>query len=632
MLNQDVARLMHEETIDGYGAIRTTPDGDITADSWQEFTITYTAPAPIAKGGSLRLTIPHCFSTPQTDAPALPGFVRATVTPAIDLSITIDVRYTCIFFENGHTGKFGKSIFVVFNEPVPQGATLTLRYGDRSTGAPGAKVPYFNCTIYLLAAIDPHGDRRAPYSGYSMLADQCGLRIVGKRASAVRLVLPSVINGDASTGTAQMVDALGNIDRGFAGTLQLISETPGVTVAQPLTFTPQDGGAKSFQVINPSRRDCVVEAVWDDGYGSSNPSVARDDGHGVYWGDYHVHTYASDGLGTAREALAHARDTGCFNFAATADHEILTKYDWAYAQTAVQDAYRPHAFATLLGFEVSVHELSQDYCLISANPDLNLDALLDFPTRHKTYHSPVVTLAEFYRMMDREDIIIVPHFHCGHGKIFDHTPPANLRLAEIYSCWGNHEYEGCPLPSYGNDHKLNTIHNLLAKGWRCGLVAGSDSHAGQGGPTTDWLRSRQRYRGGLTAIVAKELTRESLWEALLARRTYATTGARIYVDFRINGQHMGSELKIRKDEKLQVRLKVHGTVNDFLVELFENNRIVRTIDVITYPYPPALGRNGIVDTEFTLDGITDSRWYYVRVSQRDWHLAWSSPIWVDVEG
>lgn len=42
--------------------------------------------------------------------------------------------------------------------------------------------------------------------------------------------------------------------------------------------------------------------------------------------------------------------------------------------------------------------------------------------------------------------------------------------------------------------------------------------------------------------MAEERTRESLWEAINARRTYAVTGDKILCDFKINDSWMGSEI------------------------------------------------------------------------------------------
>ena len=48
-------------------------------------------------------------------------------------------------------------------------------------------------------------------------------------------------------------------------------------------------------------------------------------------------------------------------------------------------------------------------------------------------------------------------------------------------------------------------------------------------------------RSGGTAFLASELTRDALWDAIAARRYYATDGPRILLDVRADGHLMGSE-------------------------------------------------------------------------------------------
>ena len=58
----------------------------------------------------------------------------------------------------------------------------------------------------------------------------------------------------------------------------------------------------------------------------------------------------------------------------------------------------------------------------------------------------------------------------------------------------------------------------LRQGHKFGFVASTDHHAGFPGS----------YGDGMAAVLAEEKTRESIWEAIKARRTYAVTGDRIY--------------------------------------------------------------------------------------------------------
>jgi len=128
------------------------------------------------------------------------------------------------------------------------------------------------------------------------------------------------------------------------------------------------------------------------------------------------------------------------------------------------------------------------------------------------------------------------------------------------------------------------------------------------------------YRGGLAAVIAPEITREAVFDALYHRRCYATSGARTYLDFRLAGQRMGSEMKVRRGDSLPYEITTAGTDLIASVEFVRNDR---QGTVWTHDGRDFLRLHG----ELTIDA---SCWVYVRITQTDRHLAWSSPIWVDV--
>ena len=150
-----------------------------------------------------------------------------------------------------------------------------------------------------------------------------------------------------------------------------------------------------------------------------------------------------------------------------------------------------------------------------------------------------------------------------------------------------------------------------------GVTAGSDSHAGRPG-LSNWSRVTRTYNGGLTAVFAKEKTRESIWKALYERRCYATTGPRIYLEFSINGYPMGSELNANK-RKLDIYCI--GTYFVFQIEVIKNNRTIHRTE------------SNSPECRFSFDDIAEREedFYYIRIIQQDKEMAWSSPIWVRKE-
>jgi hypothetical protein len=170
--------------------------------------------------------------------------------------------------------------------------------------------------------------------------------------------------------------------------------------------------------------------------------------------------------------------------------------------------------------------------------------------------------------------------------------------------------------------------HALQRGLRVGFHGSSDGHVqtpgqprrpGMGGRNADFKRRDTGYASGaLTAVLAPELTRQALWDAFRARRTYATTGARILLDFRLNEQLMGAALKA--DGPPRLRVSVVGAAPLERVEVIRDDRLV------------LIRRGGGEQESFDFVDADCSRGahhYYVRVSQIDGEFAWSSPIWFE---
>ena len=97
----------------------------------------------------------------------------------------------------------------------------------------------------------------------------------------------------------------------------------------------------------------------------------------------------------------------------------------------------------------------------------------------------------------------------------------------------------------------------LEQGYHVGLMCGSDDHTGHPGNNP----ARKSQRGGLAAVFAQDRTRESIFDALVARRVYGTTLARIFLDVRVAGAPMGTETEVARPDppSLEVSGVVSGT-------------------------------------------------------------------------
>lgn len=102
-------------------------------------------------------------------------------------------------------------------------------------------------------------------------------------------------------------------------------------------------------------------------------------------------------------------------------------------------------------------------------------------------------------------------------------------------------------------------------GHRFGVIASSDHHGGYPGSHGD----------GRIAVLAKELTREAIWEAFLARRVYAVTGDKIEARFSVDNAPIGSTIQSTGERNLRVDVRGSDAIDR--VEILKNGRILRRL-------------------------------------------------------
>jgi hypothetical protein len=123
---------------------------------------------------------------------------------------------------------------------------------------------------------------------------------------------------------------------------------------------------------------------------------------------------------------------------------------------------------------------------------------------------------DLFQALKDEDCVVIAHIG---GRYADIKMAHDVRIersVEVHSDWGTFEW---------------LIQDALEQGYRVGIVANSDGHKGRHGASHPGASLFGAY-GGLTCLLAEELTRASLFEALRRRHHYATTGCRMLLDVR----------------------------------------------------------------------------------------------------
>ena len=192
---------------------------------------------------------------------------------------------------------------------------------------------------------------------------------------------------------------------------------------------------------------------------------------------------------------------------------------------------------------------------------------------------------------------------------------------EVYSCWGQSESPGLDLWKKGQTPGAGAW-EAYRLGYRMGMIASSDNHAGMPGRSFPGDRQiHTPFAGGLCAIWAVDRTRESLFGALRSRHCYGTTGARIIVKFHLGSHPMGSVAPAEQRHHQPLRIEIAGT------GALERVEVVRDLTVWRTLRPSEDSADTLsAELECPTDGPAI---YYVRVFQKDGQRAWTSPIWQD---
>ena len=347
--------------------------------------------------------------------------------------------------------------------------------------------------------------------------------------------------------------------------------------------------------------------------GKSNPiGVDFLPDHHIYFGEMHSQMWRSMGTGTTAEFFEWGRDAAGLDFCAPANH-----YNWRFEVTdeiwqelvGTCNAYNdPGNFATLISYE---------WGGVAGCGHRNVYFRGDTGEFSFWYKGEHESIEAFWADMGDRDILTVPH-HLKAGVNWGFRNDRHQRLAEICSNW-------CIAESGGR----RSVQAALAMGHRIGFVCGTDSHYGMANQGSYHVNDGN----GLTCLLAPELTRDAIWQALYDRRCYATTGDRILLNFTLNGHPMGTDVPADLDDAppRRMAMRTAGTAPIDSVEIVRNNQVVFSAQPRAEVWEGEwTDDDALAEVAFqpTFPGDRPFVFYYLRVAQRNRQQAWSSPIWL----
>lgn len=349
-------------------------------------------------------------------------------------------------------------------------------------------------------------------------------------------------------------------------------------------------------VIVPRTDLMPLISRWIDSFYRKDEWGAKRPPYQLFFGDLHRHTdlslcdVASDG--TMDDAYRYAIDVAHLDFMGITDHSrdiaegnAKSLLWWRCRKEVSRHDLSPN-FIPMYAYEHS--RAGEDHNVISLKPQLWPDKM-PFPDLWKqmdndTFTIPHQTICKDVPPGGEMPLGLAP-------KTWEYRDDAHRPLFEIY--------QAC------RDRAVEPDANMgLNKGHIFGFIASSDHHS---------------TNASFAGVWAKEKTREAIFRAMQARRTFgATDRIRLKVTM---GEHWMGE-KVKASQLAPIRVEADGTASIVGIDLIVDGETKQDVAKV---------EGNVIDTQVTLPALTGNgiHYFYVRLRQSDGNQAWSSPIWVE---
>ena len=353
-----------------------------------------------------------------------------------------------------------------------------------------------------------------------------------------------------------------------------------------------------------------------------------------YFGQLHSHTQYSDGAGSLDSALAYVKalpDNANVDFVAFTDHSNYfdsknnPNVEAAlYDTSLVKDSDPSHSWATYKNTVAAFNAANAGKMVAIAGFEMTWSG---GPGHINTFNTPGIVsrnnttlnnktkdagLQAYYKLLSQtEGVDSISQFnHPGttFGNFIDFgywdaVVDTRMYMVEV----GNGEGQigaGGYYPSY------EQYIMALDKGWHVAPTNNQDNHKGKWGNAND----------ARDVILTDDFTEDGIYEALRARRMYATEDKNLELDYTVNGNMMGSIIDV--PEKLNFEISFNDpdrTDSIAKVELVVNS------GKVAYTWDSAADlAKGSVSVELA----PAYTYYFVRVTEGDGDLAVTAPVWV----
>jgi hypothetical protein len=545
-----------------------TPDRPVVAGQLGTWTITYEVGA-YGYDERARIKIASRFASdwgrPQFTDP------RGRDYCTVRLESKCETAVASLAFEpRGQVRPWFKCLVVsVADGSLYPGDRVHVTMGDTSGGGPGSRAQTFRergCEWRVF--VDPFGTEL-----YSVLEPSPTMDVVGGALHRLVAVAPTTVRpGAPFEALVKAEDVWGNPCERFDGEVRLAAAgTPIDGLPSSVTFRSGELTVARLRGLRLSEAGAQgrIGASYASHRVESNLIRALVPGESkTFWGDLHGQTRATVGTGTIEEYFAFGRDIALLDMMCHQANDFqVTEEEWQRLRNQIDRFHEDGRCVIFVGYEWSG--------MTPGGGDRNVMYRGDIASLHRSSHAEVDDMSDaasdcfpvtrlFEQFRGRDDVLLIPHIGGRYADIVGFHDPSLEPVVEIYSDWGRFEW---------------LLEDALRQGYKVGVVANSDGHKGRPGASHPGASTFGAY-GGLTCVLAEDLTREAVFEAIRRRRCYGVTAAqRIDVELTVNGLPMGAEG--RSNGPVSIAGRVAGTGPVERVDILRGLTVLRTVSPYT---------------------------------------------------
>jgi hypothetical protein len=542
---------------DDFGTATLDPTEDVIAGCPGTWRLTYTAGnRGVDPGGRIRVYSDSDTdrAQPQFSEPSGPDYTTVSAPEGVQVDALVQPYKTLLLALHG--------------APLRPGDRIVVTYGDTSGGSPGLRAQTFleDRHNYIVSVSPSAGEP------FHQLPDPPYHAIVGGDIDRLEVIAPSTAVVDRPFRLlVKAEDAWGNPATRYRGRVSLVCDAVDLPEST-VEFTDAEAGLRWLENCVPKQVGLFTVLATDetgDVIGQSNPIsiTAEPEAFDLYWGDYHGGQV--ENAEKITDFFRYARDVAGIQFASYQRNDNAhSDEDYALQLKVEKEYHEPGRFVAIPGYEWSpATRVGGHHNVYFRRFDQPMRRWTSARLSGHDTSNDLPHVRDLYEAYRNTDTVITPHVGGNHSNLHWHDPTLEPAV-EITSDHGTFEW---------------MLQEILERNYRMGFFGGSDSHTGRPGGDGPGHQHRRYAKSGLAGVYAKDVTIEALLDALVARRVFATTGARIQLRTMCEGHPMGTEFKSSSLPKISAF--VAGTSPLESVELYRGLDKIHSYPIDTPTQP-----------------------------------------------